>query len=576
MSSVQETVQHHLSSSPFPLAPHWDAPHRPWHACYPEYVPPALEYTPLRVERLLLCANDRYPDRMAIRYFRSHWTYSELVDRIRLVAANFQRLGVSPGDRILMALPNCPEFVVAWFALHWLGAQVVPVNPLCSVKELLLLAEVSRARVLLGLDVRLGPVLELTRRHPIPLLIVASLASHLPWQLRWPYQAKCWLHGSHRGGRNTRVEKFDALYRPDASPLKEPLLTDASLPAILQPTGGTTGTPKVAVLTHQNLHANVAQLHVWSGLKPGTEVVLAVLPFFHVFGSTVALLSSIAGGSTLLLQARFKPSMVWKVMERWRPSVAPMVPFMFASLCEQMERRGRNITGLKTCFCGASALSAKLKEDFQRRTGARVLEGYGLSETSPVTHTNPPDDNARTGSVGLPLPGTDARIVDPETGETELPPGEVGELVVRGPQVMAGYLENVEETAHVLRDGWLHTGDLACMDEDGFLTLVDRKKDIIISGGLNIYPSEIEHVLASHPSVQECAVVGTPDDLYGERPLAYVVPAKGAKIDLAQLEAYCRDLLAGYKFPRTIEVCETLPKTFLGKVRRVDLRPRAA
>jgi long-chain acyl-CoA synthetase len=576
MSLVQATGLRDLSLSPFPLQARRAAPHFAWHDCYPANTPAGLEYPPLRAEELLLCAGRQFAARTALQYYRTAWSYAELIDRVQQAAGNLLRLGIEPGDRVMLVLPNSPDFVVAWFALHWVGAEVVPANPLLSGKCLARLAEKTAARAVLGLDVRLGPVLELTRRYPMPLLIVTSLAPHLPLPLRLAYLIERRRQGAVKVPASTVVHSFEVLTRPYAAPVKEPLVTGADLPAVLQPTGGTTGTPKVAVLTHNNLHANVAQLHVWCGLKPGTEVVLSVLPFFHIFGSTVAMLSPIAGGATLLLQARFSTSQLWKLMRRWRPTVVPMVPFMFASLCEEMRRRRRNLTGMRICMSGAASLRADLNEEFYERTGVAIIEGYGLSEASPVTHANPPDGEVQPGSIGLPLPDTLARVVDPQSGLRELPPGEIGELVVRGPQVMSGYLDHPEDTATTLRNGWLYTGDLAYMDTRGYFTLVERKKDMIISGGLNIFPSEVEQVLAAHPLVEECAVVGAPDERYGERLVAYVVPRQGAQLNVALLQAHCRGELASYKVPRTIRVCEVLPHNFLGKVRRVELRQHEA
>jgi long-chain acyl-CoA synthetase len=565
-----------LTLSAFPLQPQWGLPWRPWYAHYPSGVPRGLTYTPTRAERLLLCAADRYANRRAIWYYHTTWTYTELCQRIRQVAANLARLGVRTGDRVVMALPNSPEFVVGWFALHWLGAQVVPANPLCSTHDLAHLVDITGARVVMALDLRIGPSVELTHARSISRLIVVSLASHLPARLAWPYRIKNWLSGRIRAGGDTRVHRFEELYQTRCASIREPVLTDASLPAVLQPTGGTTGTPKVAILTHHNMMANVAQLHVWSGMKPGEETLLAVLPFFHVFGSTISLLSALAGGATLLLQARFHPPSVLHVLETQRPTVAPMVPMMFASLNDEMRKRGRDVNGLRICLSGASALANDVRLEFERRTGAIVFEGYGLSEASPVTHGNPPDTTARHGTIGLPFPDTIARIMDVETGTQELPPGKVGELVVRGPQVMSGYLNAPDETRHMLRDGWLFTGDLASMSEDGYFTLVDRKKDLIKSGGLNVFPSEVERVLASHPSVKECAVVGAPDKLFGEQVVGYVVPRERTHVMPDQLKVHCKKQLASYKVPRVIKVCDELPTTFLGKVRRVDLREQAA
>lgn len=576
MSLVQATGLRDLSLSPFPLKARSAVARFTWHDRYPPNTPAGLEYPPLRVEQLLLCARRQFGERAALRYYRTAWSYAELVERVQQAAGNLLRLGVSPGDRVMLVLPNCPEFVVAWFALQFVGAEVVPASPLLSAKELTRLAEKTSTRAVMGLDVRLGPVLELTRRHPVPLLIVASLASHLPLPLRVAYVVERRRRGPVKAPAATVVHGFEALERRHAAPLREPLLTRADLPAVLQPTGGTTGTPKVAVLTHSNLHANVAQLHVWCGLKAGREVMLSVLPFFHVFGSTVAMLSPVAGGATLLLQARFSTARIWKLMRRWQPTVVPMVPFMFGALCEEMRRRRRRLSGMRICMSGAAALRAELNEEFYEHTGVSIVEGYGLSEASPVTHANPPDGAVQPGSIGLPLPDTLARIVDAQSGLRELGPGEIGELVVRGPQVMSGYLDHPEETATTLRNGWLYTGDLAYMDASGYFTLVERKKDMIISGGLNIFPSEVEQVLAAHPEVEECAVVGAPDERYGERLVAYVVPAAGARVDVAQLEAHCRHELASYKVPRTIKLCEVLPHNFLGKVRRAELRQHEA
>ncbi|HID20886.1 MAG TPA: long-chain fatty acid--CoA ligase [Planctomycetaceae bacterium] len=576
MEASRLQTERRMAASAYPLKARWCSGRFPWLAQYPSDVPPGLDVPRLRTEQLLLCAHERYADRIALRYYRTHWTYGELLRRVRQAAAHLAEMGIESGDRALVVLPNCPDFVVLFFALHWLGAEIVPANPLLSGKDLIHLAELAAPSLVIGLDVRLKPVLQLLRQRRLPRLIVSSLAPHLPVYLRWPYRLRALRSNLAQRLNGTEVVLSGRLYRHDRPALDAPVSRDPDAPAVLQPTGGTTGTPKVAVLRHSNLHANVAQLHAWCRLEAGKEVVLAVLPFFHVFGATVGLLSSIAGGATLLLQARFHPSRVWQVMHRWRPTVAPMVPFMFAALCEEMRRRGRDLSGLRCGFSGASALPAGVKQEFQDRTGAAIFEGYGLSEASPVTHSNPAASNARTGSIGLPLPETEARIVDPHTGRTVLPAGQVGELLVRGPQIMAGYLNQPDETAQVLRDGWLHTGDLARMDPDGFFYLVDRKKDMIISAGLNVYPAEVERVLEEHPQVAECAVVGLPDRFYGEKVVAFVVPTQATRLDVRELKAFCQDRMAGYKVPREFQVCEELPRTFLGKLRRVELRRRAA
>ena len=566
-----------LANSIFPIKADWDFEAKSWHKHYPSDVPPGLLYTPSRAEQLLLKAHDRFPDRAVLHYFRTSMTYRQLLSQVKTVAGNLRRLGIQAGDRVMLVLPNCPEYVVTWFALHWLGAQVVQVNPLLSPPDLSRLIRKSKARAVLGLDLRLAPIVESLKINRGPFLVVTSLAPHLPTWMRLPYRAKAWTL-KNKPVRADRIvmHGFSELLDPRTEPVAEPALTDAALPAVLQPTGGTTGSPKIAVLSHASLHANVAQLHVWSGCAPGQETVLGVLPFFHVFGSTVVLLSAIAGGSTVLLQARFDPKRVLNLMCRYRPTIAPMVPFMFAALCEEMEKQNRVPEGLRTCFSGAAALRPELKTEFEQRTGATIFEGYGLSEASPVTHANPSNGNGRAGAIGIPLPNTIARIVDPHHDTKILPAGEVGELVIRGPQLMSGYLDNPEATQQTLRDGWLYTGDLACMDEDGYFKIVDRKKDMIISGGLNVYPAEVEAVLRLHPGVEDCAVVGVPDNRYGERVTAYIIPADGTSIDEQQLKAFCRSQMAGYKIPKTMELRSELPRTFLGKLRRVELRNDAA
>jgi long-chain acyl-CoA synthetase len=564
-----------FSDSPFPVTPKFGAATAPWHDSYPPGIPPTIEYTPRRAEQLFQSAVERYPDRVAIRYFRTSHTYQELLDQIKQTAGALRELGIGTGDRVMLVLPNCPEFAITWFALHWLGAEAVPANPLMSAAELTGLARKCSIQAVLGLDVRMKPVAEMASEVTLKAVIVTSLAPHLPLAYRLPYQLQKLVYGkpvAKKAANQLRFEELAGLGRPVA----EPVLDDPSLPAVLQPTGGTTGSPKVAVLTHENLCANVAQLHVWSGLEPGCETFLSVLPFFHVYGATCAMLSPLVGGSTLILQARFHPTRTLKLMDKYQPGIALLVPFMIASLNDEMRKRGKALKGLRLCMSGASAMSGEVGREFEHLTGATIIEGFGLSEASPVTHSNPSDGTARIASIGLPLPNTDVRLVDLETGMRDVAPGEIGEMLIKGPQVMKGYLDDPEETAIALRDGWLFTGDLATATHDGFFEIVDRKKDMIISGGLNVYPSEVEEIIREHSSVETCAVVGVPDRKYGELVCAWIVPAVGGPPNLEELKSFCRDKLSGYKVPRKFRVCDALPENFLGKVRRIELRKRAA
>jgi len=550
-------------------------PRRAWHASYPDGIPYGLIYPEIRLEQLVLLAAEHFPTRKGIVYQRTEWTYGELYERLKHVAARLQQLGIEPGDRILMALPNCPEFVVLWFAAHYVGAQIVHGSPLYSGEELARLARETEAKMIVGLDLRIRPVVEACHRTAIPIAVVVTLVPHLSYSLAAAYRVRRWWMPRLDWPETTTLVEFEELYEPGPQPPPKPLLTDPDLPAVFQPTGGTTGTPKLAVLSHRNLLSNVAQLHSVSGRRPGEEVMLGILPFFHVFGATVSMLVALGGAATLVLQAKFHARRALKLIEEHSVTIAPMVPFMMRELVRELQRRKYDVSSLQLSISGASALDVETQEQFHRLTGAEVCQGYGLSEASPVTHANFPGI-VRAGTIGLPLPDTDARIVDVATGLRDLGVGEVGELVVRGPQVMLGYYNAPEETANAIRDGWLYTGDLAVMDEDGYFRIVDRKKDLIITGGLNVYPSEVEEVIRDYPGVHECAVVGEPDPRWGERVVAWIVPDEGAELDEDNLRQYLRKHLASYKVPKEIRLTDSLPLNFLGKVRRVALREAAA
>jgi long-chain acyl-CoA synthetase len=559
----------------FPLGCKWDTPRQRWTDVYPVGVPPGLDYARVRTEQVLELAAESFPNRLAIAFFRSEWTYAELLGRVRRAVVGLKSMGVGPGDRVLFVLPNCPEFIVAWFATHWLGAQVVHGSPLNSPSELSRMAKMTRPKVAIVLDVRMSACEEMVNEQQIPTLLVVSLAPHLPAHLRAAYKLKILLSGRRRFDPRTQIRKFADIEKVASVVVPPPASDDPDETAVLQPTGGTTGGSKLAILTHSNLLCNVAQGYTFLGKPPGTVTVLAVLPFFHIYGATAVMLGSIAGAASLILQPRFDPPRVLDAIDKYKPTMAPMVPFMFAAVTEEMAKHNRRLDCLEICCSGASALDSKIRADFEARTGARIVEGYGLSEASPLLISNCPRVN-RPGTIGVPVPDTEVRLVDLETGTKDVAIGEVGELIARGPQIMQGYLDNPKETAIALRDGWLYTGDLATMDADGFFKIVDRKKDMIISGGLNIYPSEIEPVITAFPGVSQCAVVGETDPKWGEKVVAYVVPQKGAEVDIDGLRDRCREMLAHYKVPRDFRICESLPVSFLGKVRRVALRETGA
>jgi long-chain acyl-CoA synthetase len=326
------------------------------------------------------------------------------------------------------------------------------------------------------------------------------------------------------------------------------------------------------MLTHRNLDCNAFQLGAWSRDEDGHGDILAVLPFFHAYGMTVGLLTGLAKGATVHMHPRFEVKPILDLMERAKTELVPAVPALLHALNKELEQRPRDLSFVRVVVCGASALDRRVRDTFDRFGAQHIVEGYGLSEASPVTHVNPIDARNRAGSIGLPLPDTEARIMDSADGLRELPDGEVGELVVRGPQVMKGYFQNPTETTRALRGGWLYTGDLARRDADGFFTIVDRKKDIIKTSGFLVFPAEVEEVIVSFPGVAEAAVIGVPDTERGEAVKAVVVPKPETKINVSALEAYCLKHLGKHKRPRQIEVVSELPKNFLGKVQRRRLR----
>lgn len=555
----------------FPIEYRWDRPSRPWHAQYTPEIPPGIDVTPIRVEELLVIAAEKHPDRTAVIFAKTKWTYSRLLEQVKRTAAGLAAAGVKEGDRVLFVLPNCPEFILAWFACHWLGAEVVPANPLCSGEDLARYIEKTGAKVVLGLDVRLEPVIEMIRLVEVPKLFVVSLAPHLPLALHAAYRLRNFIYRPGEVDKRTTVRPFRELYARSTAGFEKPAVKDPERVAILQPTGGTTGKPKLAMLTHRNLIANLSQYYLFGNRPPAQDTVMAVLPFFHIYGTTVVMLGTIGHACTLVLQPRFDVKRYIAACDKYHPTIGPLVPFMYVAINEELARRKRKLRCFDICSSGSAPLEMSIRREFFENTGAHITEGYGLSETSPVVTSCFPGV-VRDGTVGVPVPETDVKIVDIETGQRELAPGEVGELIVKGPQVMKGYLDDPTETAIALRDGWLYTGDLATMEPDGYFRIVDRKKDMVITGGLNVFPSEVEPVIQSFPGVANCAVVGEPDHKWGQRVIAWLVPQPGAQIIIADLEEHCRKKMAHYKIPREFRVVEALPVSFLGKVQRAQLR----
>ncbi|MBX5476216.1 MAG: long-chain fatty acid--CoA ligase [Clostridia bacterium] len=541
---------------------------KPWLAHYPPHVPPRLEYPDITMGQLLERTARQKPDGIAVRLGSFQMTYRELYGAATYFAAGLQRLGVRKGDRVALMLPNLPQYVIAYYGTMIAGGIVAQVNPLYVERELEHLLNDSGAEVIVALDALVPRVEAVRGRTRLRHVVV----------VRTPGAAGAGAGAQATGGAASAASgaagpaiPFEDLTAP-ASP--EPVAINPKEDvAVLQYTGGTTGTSKGAMLTHFNLVANAVQTATWvSNMLSEDNVVLSALPLFHSYGMTACMNYAVHTGATMLLVPRFDPQAVLELIRTCRPTSFPGVPTMYVAINSLPGVTPEDLSSLRVCNSGGAAMPVEVMREFERRTGATVVEGYGLSEASPVTHTNPTTGLRKPGSIGLPLPDTECRIVDVETGERDVPVGEVGELCIRGPQVMKGYWNRPEETAETLRDGWLHTGDIARMDEDGYFYITDRKKEMIIAGGYNVYPREVEEVLYAHPGVKEAAVVGVPDPYRGETIKAFVVTKPGVVLAAGELDAHCRAHLAPYKVPREYEFRDDLPKSMVGKVLRRVLR----
>ncbi len=539
-------------------------------------VPDSIAIPELTLPELLYQAAAAFPEQPALVFLKNRISYRRLQRLVLKAAAGLARLGFSKGDRLAVLLPNCPQTVVVYYAALHLGGIVVMINPLAAPREILDQVRRAAARYLVVLDHLAPKVEEIRSQLALTQVIVASMTEALPFPWGWLYGLRARRQGQQVGARR----ELGQLAFPDLLARSEteapPLAAAHADIALLQYTGGTTGVPKAAILTHRNLVSNVFQINAWlPHCQRGGERVLAVLPYFHVFGMTAAMNWPLNLGGTIILFPRFDADQVLQAIQKWRPTVFPAVPTIFIALLNHPQLKRYDLSSLWGCISGSARSPRQVQEEFERLTGGRIIEGYGLTETSPVTHLNPISGERKPGSIGRPFPHTECRIVDAETGTRDLPPGEVGELILRGPQVMAGYWEDPGETALALRDGWFYTGDLATRDDDGFYYIVGRKKELIIASGFNVYPREVEEVLHLHPAVDQAVVFGVPEDYRGETVMAVVVPKAGAAVSAPELFDFCRRNLAAYKVPKIIEFRQELPKTAVGKVLRRALREEA-
>ncbi|MDB4897166.1 MAG: long-chain fatty acid--CoA ligase, partial [Firmicutes bacterium] len=517
-------------------------------------------------------AADGHGQAPATLFYGGRLTWGEVRRHANAFAVALAQLGVKKGDRLAIMLPNVPQAVIAYFGALKAGAVVAFFNPLYMEREIEHQLKDSGAEVMVVLDLMAAKVQHIQPNTRLQKLIVTGIKDFMatPMRLLVPL-LKRELIGKVAPG--PEVYSLRELLRRHDGAAPPPLAVDPVADvALLQYTGGTTGLSKGAMLTHRNLIANVQQVRAYMpGLADGQERILAVMPFFHVYGLTVVLNLAVLLAAQLILVPKFDVRQVLKLIDKEKPTLFPGAPPIYVAINHAPDVSNYDLHSIKACISGAAALPVEVQTAFEKLTGGKLVEGYGLTEASPVTHCTPVYGRRVAGSIGLPLPDTEVKIVDLQTGAEELPAGTDGELCVRGPQVMAGYWNRPEETAKCLRDGWLHTGDIARMDQDGYTYLVDRIKDMIIAGGYNIYPREVEEVLYEHPAVQEAAVAGIPDEYRGQTVKAYIVLKPGASLLEADAIAFCRERLAKYKAPTAVEIRGSLPKSIIGKVLRREL-----
>jgi long-chain acyl-CoA synthetase len=552
--------------------------HRPWFRTWRAGVPTTVEPFPeVSAYSLLADAASGFPDRPALAFLGKHITYRDLVREVERCAAVLASLGVERGDRVGLLLPNCPQYVIAWYACQRLGAVVVGNNPLYTHRELAHQVRDQAPAVMIVLDQLWPSWSAIAAGSGVREILVTKLTDHMRFPLNLLAPLKFRRDAKHEGKawppvpKDARVRWWKASMKAAGAPPAIARVDPASDAAAFVYTGGTTGLSKGAMLSHRNLVANVRQVAPCiTDFERGRDGVMCILPFFHSFGM-VAMNFGISQGGKLVMLPRFELHLALKQLAKEKPTFFPGVPRLFIALNEAPETTKYDLRSVKACISGAAPLPKAVSDRFREITGgAKLVEGYGLTECSPVTHVNP-FEAPHPGTIGIPIPDTECRIVDLEDPDREMPAGERGELCVRGPQVMLGYWGKPEATAEMIRNGWLHTGDIAIMDDDGFFTIVDRMKDMIIVSGFNVYPTEVEAVLYHHPKVSKVAVIGVPDDRTGEAVKAFVVLKEGETATAEELEAWSRDGdqgLTGYRVPKRWEFRESLPETLVGKVLR--------
>jgi len=575
---------------------------QPWKKHYSENIPSKMDFKEMFLPDYLQKSVQNFPDKAALIFQGYVVTYKELQDMVDRFAACLKSFGIQKGDSIAILLPNTIHCVVSYYATIKLGGIVVMNNPLYADPELEHQFNDSGAKVLVTLDIMANRMIDLRPKTNVTQIVYTSLSDYLPFAKSlvlktagktrkisdclpdMPFIGKIPVIGSIKNALS-ELQKLtaDVKAAPDVYNWKELLAKfepdshqvqlNFDDVVMYQYTGGTTGVSKGVMLTHGNMSKQLQQAAIWfPSLEDGKEVVLGALPFFHVFGLTTVMNFAIYKGWTNILVPKPQADQLLEVIHNYRPTFTPLVPTMFINMLNHPNITTTDMTSIKACFSGSAPLAVDIIHEFEKLTGAVIIEGFGMTESSPVTHMNPFDGIRKVGSVGVPVPETDCRIVDLETGEKDIPFGQPGELIVKGPQVMKGYKNRPDETEKTLRDGWLYTGDIATMDDDGYFYIVDRKKDMIISGGFNVYPRDIDEVIYEHPKVQEACSIGIPHSTRGEAVKVFIVLKEDETATENEIIDFCKTKLAKYKWPVEIEFRKELPKTNVGKILRKDLR----
>ena len=543
---------------------------RPWYRIWPDEMPKELVYPNLSMGEMLRNASSHNPNVTAIVFRDITISYAQLNEYTERFAAGLVETGVKKDDCVALYLPNTPQFVISYYGALKLGAIVTACSPLYKERELLYQLIDSQAKTIVCLTSNYQTVKNVLKDSMLRNVILADDQDFKT------------ISQDSSEAKNTPIDVGSDGCLTFRSLLEKPVSAPVHVQrdpshdiALLQYTGGTTGTPKGAMITHQNLVVNAIQFATWLRFRHD-DIHLTALPLFHIYGMTTSMNAPIYAASTMILVPRFEPTQLLETIDRYKPTVFCGVPTMYTALVNHPETQRHNLRSIRVCISGAAPLPGEIQRKFEQVTGGRLVEGYGLTETSPVTHVNPLDDpkKNRIGSIGIPIFDTEAKIVDLETGGKELTLGEVGELVIRGPQVMLGYWKKPDETENSVKNGWVYTGDIAKMDEYGYFYIIDRKKDMINVSGLKVYPREVEEILYEHPKVKEACVVGVPDPYRGERVKAFVVLKDTAPENAAsdELINFCKQRIADYKAPSEIEFVSQMPKTAAGKIMRRAFR----